>query len=201
MLQNLTKPPEGETAGESIQIALAASAPNGNNTLTSPLHTPEGSRHGSDEPAAAAAATAGAAAMPAPAAEPEAPRLMFKGPRWKRTAVAVHCLLFLSGCVIAAAMMWSVEKPHERKHRRRAKRREKRINSDLDAIIAAFDARNDTAMSALATELKSRVDDNCDLGVPSQYYWSAAGSLYFVATVVTTIGYGSFAPQTTAGKA
>ena len=48
MLQNLTKPPEGETAAESIQIALAASAPNGNNTLISPLHTPEGSRHGSD---------------------------------------------------------------------------------------------------------------------------------------------------------
>ena len=119
MIQSLTKPEEGETAAESIQIALAASAPNGNNTLISPLHTPEGSRHGSDEPAAAAAATAGAAAMPAPAAvEPEAPRLMFKGPRWKRTAVAVHCLLFLSGCVIAAAMMWSVEKPHERKHRR-----------------------------------------------------------------------------------
>ena len=108
MLQNLTKPQEGETAAESVQIALAASAPDGNNTLISPLHTPEGSRHGSDEPAAA-----GAAAMPAPAAvEPEAPRLMFKGPRWKRTAVAVHCLLFLSGCVIAAAMMWSVEKPH-----------------------------------------------------------------------------------------
>ncbi len=107
MIQSLTKPQEGETAAESIQIALAASAPNGNNTLISPLHTPEGSRHGSDEPAAA-----GSAAMPAPAAsstaapvEPEAPRLMFKGPRWKRTAVAVHCLLFLSGCVIAAAMM------------------------------------------------------------------------------------------------
>ena len=71
MLQNLTKPPEGETAGESIQIALAASAPNGNNTLISPLHTPEGSRHGSDEPAAAGS-VAGAAAMPAPAAvEPD----------------------------------------------------------------------------------------------------------------------------------
>ena len=117
MLQNLTKPPEGETAGESIQIALAASAPN-DGTTASPIHTPAGSRQGSDDPAAAAAATAGAAAMPAPAAstpaavEPEAPRLMFKGPRWKRTAVAVHCLLFLSGCVIAAAMMWSVEKPH-----------------------------------------------------------------------------------------
>jgi len=113
MLQNLTKPPEGETAGESIQIALAASAPN-DGTTASPIHTPAGSRQGSDEPVAA-----GAAAMPTPAAvEPEAPRLMFKGPRWKRTAVAVHCLLFLSGCVIAAAMMWSVEKPHERKHRR-----------------------------------------------------------------------------------
>ena len=63
MLQNLTKPQEGETAAESIQIALAASAPNGNNTLISPLHTPEGSRHGSDEPAAAgAAATFGNAA-------------------------------------------------------------------------------------------------------------------------------------------
>ena len=76
MIQSLTKPQEGETAAESIQIALAASAPNGNNTLISPLHTPEGSRHGSDEPAAA-----GAAAMPAPAAastaaavEPEAPQ-------------------------------------------------------------------------------------------------------------------------------
>ena len=33
MIQSLTKPQEGETAGESIQIALAASAPNGNNTL------------------------------------------------------------------------------------------------------------------------------------------------------------------------
>ena len=109
MLQNLTKPPEGETAGESIQIALAASAPN-DGTTASPIHTPAGSRQGSDEPVAA-----GAAAMPTPAAvEPEAPRLMFKGPRWKRTAVAVHCLLFLSGCVIAAAMMWSVEKPQPR---------------------------------------------------------------------------------------
>ena len=56
MLQNLTKPQEGETAAESVQIALAASAPDGNNTLISPLHTPEGSRHGSDEPAAAGAA-------------------------------------------------------------------------------------------------------------------------------------------------
>ena len=63
MIQSLTKPQEGETAAESIQIALAASAPNGNNTLISPLHTPEGSRHGSDEPAAAgAAATFGNAA-------------------------------------------------------------------------------------------------------------------------------------------
>jgi hypothetical protein len=32
MIQSLTKPQEGETAAESIQIALAASAPNGNNT-------------------------------------------------------------------------------------------------------------------------------------------------------------------------
>ena len=55
MIQSLTKPQEGETAAESIQLALAASAPNGNNTLISPLHTPEGSRHGSDEPAAAGA--------------------------------------------------------------------------------------------------------------------------------------------------
>ena len=34
MIQSLTKPEEGETAAESIQIALAASAPNGNNTLS-----------------------------------------------------------------------------------------------------------------------------------------------------------------------
>ena len=33
MIQSLTKPEEGETAAESIQIALAASAPNGSNTL------------------------------------------------------------------------------------------------------------------------------------------------------------------------
>ena len=39
MLQNLTKPPEGETAGESIQIALTASAPN-DGTTASPIHTP-----------------------------------------------------------------------------------------------------------------------------------------------------------------
>ena len=55
MLQNLTKPPEGETAGESIQIALAASAPN-DGTTASPIHTPAGSRQGSDEPVAAGAA-------------------------------------------------------------------------------------------------------------------------------------------------
>ena len=61
MLQNLTKPPEGETASESIQIALAASAPN-DGTTASPIHTPAGSRQGSDEPAAAGAA-AGAAAI------------------------------------------------------------------------------------------------------------------------------------------
>ena len=71
--------------------------------------------------------------------------------------------------------MWSVEKPHERKHRRRAKRREKQINEDLDAIIASFEARNDTQMAALTQELKTRVDDSCDLAVPSQYYCRMLG--------------------------
>ena len=37
MIQSLTKPEEGETAAESIQIALAASAPN-DGTTASPIH-------------------------------------------------------------------------------------------------------------------------------------------------------------------
>ena len=97
MIQSLTKPQEGETAAESIQIALAASAPNGNNTLISPLHTPEGSRHGSDEPAAA-----GAAAMPAPAAgstaaaaEPEPPRLI--GSETTKFHIFIQALIWNGG--------------------------------------------------------------------------------------------------------
>ena len=43
MIQSLTKPEEGETAAESIQIALAASAPN-DGTTASPIHTPAASR-------------------------------------------------------------------------------------------------------------------------------------------------------------
>ena len=95
MLQNLTKPPEGETAGESVQIALAASAPN-DGTTASPIHTPAGSRQGSDEPAAA-----GAAAMP------EAP-LEGNRPRCRRRPGHAAALLVrrLAGPAARAAGEW-----------------------------------------------------------------------------------------------
>ena len=69
---------------------------------------------------------------------------------------------------------------------------------------------NEMRLTPFITEqfIKSMVDDteaylgdNCGGGDPSNLNWEFPSAVFFIITIVTTIGYGTFAPTTDAGKA
>jgi len=108
---------------------------------------------------------------------------------------------FTAACWVAGGLLYWCEHDHEAAARRADGRTRDEIAGRFGAIAAALEAHGDAATAedarALARQVRSRLDLR-DPDLPED--WSMPGALFFVATVVTTIGYGNFAPVTTAGK-
>ena len=55
-------------------------------------------------------------------------------------------------------------------------------------------------VTKLVEENKNYLSDNCGGGDPDNLNWEMPSAIFFVTTIVTTIGYGTFAPTTDGGK-
>jgi hypothetical protein len=56
-------------------------------------------------------------------------------------------------------------------------------------------------VNSMVQKHDSYLGDNCGGGDPDNLNWEFPSAVFFVITIVTTIGYGTFAPTTSAGKA
>ena len=111
--------------------------------------------------------------------------------------IAKHLTLFLGAIMLFGAVLYFCEKDKEKEDRRALKKARIAIQRDFGQLYD-FAATNATVL-AVVDDLRRAITTSCDLW-PGYVYWTWPGAVFFVTTLVTTIGYGTFAPQTPWGK-
>ena len=111
--------------------------------------------------------------------------------------IAKHLALFLGAIMLFGAVLYFCEKDKEKEDRKALKKAVIAIQHDFGRLYD-FAATNATVL-AVVDDLRSAIQSSCDLR-PGYVYWTWPGAVFFVTTLVTTIGYGTFAPQTPWGK-
>ena len=111
--------------------------------------------------------------------------------------IAKHLALFLGAIMLFGAVLYFCEKDKEKEDRKALKKAVIVIQHDFGRLYD-FAATNATVL-AVVDDLRSAIQSSCDLR-PGYVYWTWPGAVFFVTTLVTTIGYGTFAPQTPWGK-
>ena len=111
--------------------------------------------------------------------------------------IAKHLTLFLGAIMLFGAVLYFCEKDKEKEDRKALKKAIIAIQRDFGQLYD-FAATNATVL-AVVDDLRSVLQSSCDLR-PGYVYWTWPGAVFFVTTLVTTIGYGTFAPQTPWGK-
>jgi hypothetical protein len=112
--------------------------------------------------------------------------------------IAKHLTLFLGAVMLFGAVLYFCEKDKEKEDRKALKKAISAMQHDIGRLYD-FAATNATVL-AVVDDLRSQLQSSCDLR-PGYVYWTWPGAVFFVTTLVTTIGYGTFAPQTPWGKA
>jgi hypothetical protein len=111
------------------------------------------------------------------------------------TPILKHMVSFVVVLILAGLVISRVEKPGEEEHLRRHKANSILLREMLTASVRSG------CLNATVLDL---LDENFNLDLEpfseADLHWSWSGGTFFVATVVTTIGYGSFAPRTAIGK-
>ena len=111
--------------------------------------------------------------------------------------IVKHLALFLGAIMLFGAVLYFCEKDKEKEDRKALKKAVIAIQHDFGRLYD-FAATNATVL-AVVDDLRSAIQSSCDLR-PGYVYWTWPGAVFFVTTLVTTIGYGTFAPQTPWGK-
>lgn len=111
--------------------------------------------------------------------------------------IAKHLTLFLGAIMLFGAVLYFCEKDKEKEDRKALKKKIIAIQRDFGQLYD-FAATNATVL-AVVDDLRRAITTSCDLR-PGYVYWTWPGAVFFVTTLVTTIGYGTFAPQTPWGK-
>mmetsp|Transcript_4032 Transcript_4032/g.12027 ORF Transcript_4032/g.12027 Transcript_4032/m.12027 type:complete len:276 (+) Transcript_4032:69-896(+) len=118
-------------------------------------------------------------------------------PTWRRCVAAA--LLYTATAHLGAVIFYAIEGGEERA---RAVAFQEQLQQRRELVEAALvnDTTARAALDALVSQLDEYANSKQSAPNPDALNWSFGGSLFFVLTIMTTIGYGTFVPYTLAGE-
>lgn len=118
-------------------------------------------------------------------------------PTWRRCVAAA--LLYTATAHLGAGIFYAIEGGEERA---RAVAFQEQLQQRRELVEAALvnDTTARAALDALVSQLDEYANSKQSAPNPDALNWSFGGSLFFVLTIMTTIGYGTFVPYTLAGE-
>mmetsp|Transcript_2037 Transcript_2037/g.6699 ORF Transcript_2037/g.6699 Transcript_2037/m.6699 type:complete len:308 (+) Transcript_2037:64-987(+) len=118
-------------------------------------------------------------------------------PTWRRCVAAI--LLYTATAHLGAGIFYAIEGGEERA---RAVAFQEQLQQRRELVEAALvnDTTARAALDALVSQLDEYANSKQSAPNPDALNWSFGGSLFFVLTIMTTIGYGTFVPYTLAGE-